>query len=73
MPVAFHICEDTMPEETTIPSFNPSGKPEVDQIKERAEELIALIDRVCPDPRTKALAKTNVEQGAMWAVKSFFV
>jgi hypothetical protein len=62
-----------MPEETTIPSFNPSGNDHVANIKLMTEELLRYVDEHCPDPRTKALAKTNYEQAAMWAVKSFFM
>lgn len=51
-------------------TFNPSGNPAVDTIKTLAAELIDAIEDLGVDPRTKALAVTNIEQGAMWAVKS---
>jgi hypothetical protein len=57
---------------TTIPAFNPSGKPEVDEIKRRTEELIQYITERLPDSRRRAIALTNYEQAAMWAVKACF-
>jgi hypothetical protein len=56
-------------------SFNPSGNPRVDEIKTPAAELIDLIEDI-PDvemderKRLKALAQTEVESAAMWAVKA---
>jgi hypothetical protein len=61
-------------------SFNPSGSARVDDIKNRAAEPIDLIDEINSDRvsdlgnergRLKALAKTAIEEGAMWAVKAF--
>lgn len=67
-------------------SFNPSGNGQVDRIKRAAAELIDLIsdieepaypidDRVdlsqyAEVGRLKALAQTQVESAAMWAVKA---
>jgi len=51
-------------------SFNPGGLESVNEIKQKAADLIDCIDRVGTDPRTAAIAITNIEQGAMWAVKS---
>ena len=56
-------------------SFNPSGDIWVDEIKTAAAELIDLIADI-PDEgiderkRLKALAQTEVESAAMWAVKA---
>ena len=62
-------------------SFNPSGNYDVDNIKERAAELIDL----CEDFRNRklgnnpdvgemnrllSLAQTHFEDAAMWAVKA---
>lgn len=58
--------------ETTIPSFNPSGKSQVDEIKRRTEELMDYIRENVPDNRRRSIALTNYEQAAMWAVKSNF-
>lgn len=55
-----------------IGKFNASEKSEVDLIKEKAIELIDLIEEYGKDPRRKATAITNIEQGVMWAVKSLF-
>lgn len=55
-----------------IGTFNVSNKGEVDLIKEKASELVNLIDKYGKDPRRKAIAITNVEQGTMMAVKSIF-
>lgn len=72
-----------MPREYTIgeyrvgTSFNPSANPLVDEIKKQAAALIDLIDgiQVATDPpdavfRLKALAMTEVETAAMYAVKA---
>lgn len=51
--------------------YNPvdeeSSKLIVD-IKDKAEELYALMEKAKPG-RENALAKTNLEQAVMWAVK----
>lgn len=65
-------------------NFNPSKNPLVDEIKLAAANLIDLIDSInqpLMEPgdtwawshavsRLKALAKTDVESAAMWAVKA---
>lgn len=58
--------------EEIIGTFNTSGSEAVDAIKQKATELINLIDEHGKDPRRKATAITNIEQGTMWAVKSLF-
>jgi hypothetical protein len=58
---------------TTIPSFNPSGNEGVQAVKDKTEELLKLIQTTVPEGRARSLALTNIEQGAMWAVKAFFV
>jgi len=50
--------------------FNPGHNTAVDEIKHKAADLIDCIQRSGVDPRTRALAITNIEQGAMWGVKS---
>lgn len=57
---------------TTIPGFNPSGSDVVANIKAMTEELIKYIENNVPEGRRKALALTNYEQAAMWAVKANF-
>ena len=57
---------------TTIPTFNPSGKHEIDVIKANTEALIQYITDNVPDNRRRAIALTNYEQAAMWAVKACF-
>lgn len=58
-------------------SFNPSNNATVDTIKQKAAELIDLIDgiQVTTDPadaviRLKHIAMTEVETAAMYAVKA---
>lgn len=62
-------------------TFNPGGHPAVDDIKRKAADLIDAINYVEASPygshehqsevaRCKATAITNIEQGAMWAVKA---
>lgn len=61
--------------------FNPSDNTLVSQIKQKSAELIDLVDRLPgPQPhddkkysefrRLMALAQTNYEDAAMWAVKA---
>ena len=63
-------------------NFNPSNDDMVSQIKRKAADLIDLIQMVpTPEPasldprfaeikRLKALAQTEIESAAMWAVKA---
>lgn len=55
--------------------FNPSGNPEVAQIKQASADLIDVIDALDDHgsgeiKRLKAQAQTQIEDGAMWAVKA---
>lgn len=61
-----------MSNETTIPSFNPSGKSEVAAIKEMTETIMQFLRDSVPDNRCRSIALTNYEQAAMWAVKANF-
>lgn len=60
-------------------SFNPSQSSMVDEIKKQAANLIDMIDAIHSDRtsdlgnevgRLKALAQTEIESAAMWAVKA---
>lgn len=60
-------------------NFNPSASGIVDQIKQKAADLIDLIETIPSDResergnetgRLKALAQTEIEGAAMWAVKA---
>jgi hypothetical protein len=62
-------------------SFNPSGDPVVNEIKEKAADLIDLLEtlrsRANVHPalggeifRAIAIAQTHVEDAAMWGVKA---
>lgn len=60
----------------TFKNFNPSKDSRVDDIKEATDDLIKMVDKYSNDTpegrRRAALAKTNYEQAAMWAVKALF-
>ena len=56
----------------TNPAFNPSGKPEVDAIKEKGAELGELIQAL-PGGRRRSIALTELEGALMWAVKAAVV
>ena len=62
-----------MSNETTIPSFNPSGKMEVDAINEMTETIMQFLRDNVPENRCRSIALTNYEQAAMWAVKANFM
>jgi hypothetical protein len=62
-------------------NFNPSNDDMVSRIKRAAADLIDLIDSIEEHPaqldmrfseikRLKALAQTDIENAAMWAVKA---
>lgn len=55
-------------------SFNPGGHPEVNRIKKEAEKLIddlmPVVDLGGPAGRCAAVAQTQFETAAMWAVKA---
>ena len=56
-------------------TFNPSSNSTVDAIKEKAADLIDLLqpiaaDRDHPGARCAAIAMTEIEGAAMWAVKA---
>jgi hypothetical protein len=56
-------------------SFNPSGNSAVDALKERVAALIddlapLAADRDRPGAREAAIAMTQFEEAAMWAVKA---
>ncbi|RUW39147.1 hypothetical protein EN739_24410 [Mesorhizobium sp. M2A.F.Ca.ET.017.03.2.1] len=56
-------------------NFNPSNNAQVDAIKTRAAELIDVLapiaaDREHPGARCAAVAMTEIESAAMWAVKA---
>ena len=55
-------------------TFNPSNDDTVGRIKRAAADLIDLIETISADtedrPRLKALAQTEIESAAMWAVKA---
>ena len=50
--------------------FNPNQMPEVAVMKALCAAGIRYIDEKGGDPRLTALAKTALEEGSMWAVKS---
>jgi hypothetical protein len=61
----------TLGEERVRIAFNPSADSTVDQIKQKAAELINLCETLKPkDARLAALAQTTFEEAAMWAVKA---
>ena len=66
--------ETTLGEARVGVSFNPSGNATVDEIKARASELIDLLDALPAEEaevaRLKAVAMTEVEGAAHWAVKA---
>jgi len=58
--------------EQIIGKFNPSSEEGVDLIKQKAIELVNLIEENGKDPRRKAAAITQIEFGVMMGVKSLF-
>ncbi|WP_060873830.1 Acb2/Tad1 domain-containing protein [Myroides odoratus] len=58
--------------EQIIGRFNNENRESVDLIKQKASELVNLIEEYGKDPRRKAAAITDIEKGTMMAVKSLF-
>ena len=56
----------------TLKEFNPSGSLVVDGIKEATDDMIQYLYDNVPNNRERAIAITNFEQAAMWAVKANF-
>lgn len=59
----------------TFANFNPTNNEHVAHIKKLTDELIAYVNALpvnLDGRRRQALAVTNYEQAAMWAVKSLF-
>ena len=51
-------------------ALNDTQKLDVNQIKMKADELLtAMLDAPYADKRCMAIARTNLEQAVMWAVK----
>lgn len=46
------------------------GQTRIDRLREHFSEGARLIEEVCGDPRRKAIALTQNEQTAMWAIKA---
>lgn len=64
-------ADETIGEKRVRLSFNPSQNELVDDIKLKTAELIDLCERMKDkDMRCVALAQTNYEVAAMWAVKA---
>ena len=62
--------EQTIGEKRVRTDFNPSNVTTIDLIKQKAAELINLVEEIkSNDPRLASLAQTSFEEGAMWAVK----
>jgi hypothetical protein len=61
----------TIGESRVRTEFNPSSDGVVDQIKQKTAELINLCEELKEkDPRLAAIAQTEYESAAMWAVKA---
>jgi hypothetical protein len=61
----------------TFSDFNPTNDPRVGIIKGQADDLIRYVrektEASGPEAKRRAsIAVTNLEQGAMWAVKALF-
>lgn len=66
--------EPTLGESRVGIDFNPSGDPEIARVKRKAADLIDAVNAL-PAPtgeaaRVRAVAMTEIEGAAMWAVKA---
>lgn len=58
--------------ELIIGTFNASSEEAVNNIKQKAIELVDLIEEQGKCPRRKAIAITQIELGVMMGIKSLF-
>lgn len=64
------MSEKTIGEMRVRTDFNVTNDEGVTQIKNKAADLINLVETIkSKDPRLASLAQTAFEDGAMWAVK----
>ena len=49
---------------------SPDGLTKINRLREHFSEGERLMREICPDSRQRAVAITNNEQTAMWAIKS---
>lgn len=64
------LREQTLGEKRVRASFNPGNNNLVDEFKAKTAELIDMCEQhKSKDPRLAALAQTNFETAAMYAVK----
>lgn len=62
--------EKTIGEKRVRTEFNPTDNSIIENIKQKAAELINMVENIkANDPRLASLAQTSFEEGAMWAVK----
>ena len=66
----FAICVEGPGAELVRADFNPSASDRVTRVKQLAAALINEIHHHGKDGRCTSLAKTGIEEAAMWAVKS---
>ena len=60
-----------MTTDVTAKDFNPSNNELVSEIKEQANALAAVVDKL-PNSRRKSIALTHIETASMFAVKAVF-
>lgn len=51
-------------------NINDGQKERIDNCKNSASDLLAEIERSCPNSREKSIAITKIEEAIMWASKS---
>lgn len=51
-------------------TLTPEQSARVEEVRKAAAVLDEVMARLCPASRERSLAITNLEQAAMWAVKS---
>jgi hypothetical protein len=64
--------ENLMPIDKPYAYHKPSAKGlyQINQLREAFSEMEKLIQEVCPESRQRAVAITNLETTAMWAIKA---
>jgi hypothetical protein len=60
-----------MSQDVTAKDFNPSNNALVDEIKEAANALAAVVHKL-PRSRRQSIALTHIETASMFAVKAVF-
>ena len=68
--IAYNIRKNMIDKPYAYHKPSDDGLTKINKLREHFSEGEKLIKEICPDSRQRAVAITNNEQTAMWAIKS---